>query len=172
MEADYHRHDMSNEVWELITPYLPGQRGQWGGIAEDNRRFINGVRWILRTGAPWRDLPPDYGKWKTVHTRFLRWRDNGFWEELLYIIISIGCKEFEWLFPDGTHIKVHPHGTGAVGGNQDMSRSKVLTRLNHARRPMGGSLPRYIWPWLRMVCRLDSLSQLVPLMIARRQSNC
>ena len=63
MEASYHRHDINDKVWALLEPHLPGQRGQWGGIAQDNRRFINAVFWILRTGAPWRDLPPDYGKW-------------------------------------------------------------------------------------------------------------
>ena len=56
-----HRHDISDEAWELIKPHMLGQRGQWGGIAEDNRRFINAVIWILRTGAPWRDLPAEYG---------------------------------------------------------------------------------------------------------------
>ena len=154
--ADYHRHDISDEVWAKLKPHLPGQRGQWGGIAQDNRRFINAVFWILRTGAPWRDLPPDYGKWGTVHQRFIRWRDSGFWEELLYIIISLDCKDFEWLMIDATHIKVHPHASGAIGGNQDMERTK------------GGSIPKYIWPWLRMVCQLDVLSQQVPLLIVQR----
>ena len=63
MEASYHRHDISDEMWSILEPHLPGQRGQWGGIAQDNRRFINAMFWILRTGSPWRDLPPDYGKW-------------------------------------------------------------------------------------------------------------
>ena len=45
-------------------PHLPGREGVWGGIAKDNRLFINAVFWILRTGAPWRDLPPDLGDWK------------------------------------------------------------------------------------------------------------
>ena len=57
------------KVWELIEPHLPGQRGQWDGIAQDNRRFINAVFWVLRTGAPWRDLLPDYGKWGSVHQK-------------------------------------------------------------------------------------------------------
>ena len=48
MEASYHRHDISDEVWTLLEPHLPGQRGQWGGIAQDNRRFINAVFWVLR----------------------------------------------------------------------------------------------------------------------------
>ena len=58
------RHDISDHLWALLEPHLPGQAGQWGGIAHDNRRFINGVLWILRTGAPWRDLPEVYGDWK------------------------------------------------------------------------------------------------------------
>ncbi len=62
MEETQHRHDISDKAWAILEPMLPGQRGQWGGIAEDNRRFINGTLWILRTEAPWRDLPPDYGK--------------------------------------------------------------------------------------------------------------
>ena len=51
MKEAYRRHDISDEVWELLRPQLPGQPGQWGGIAEDNRQYLNGVFWILRTGA-------------------------------------------------------------------------------------------------------------------------
>ena len=57
----YKRHDISDKVWEKISPNLPGRKGAWGRVAKDNRRFINAVFWILRTGAPWRDLPPSYG---------------------------------------------------------------------------------------------------------------
>jgi len=80
---NYHRHDLSDEAWEWLEGKLPGRRGMWGGIVQDNRRFINGVFWILRTGAPWRDLPPDYGDWKNTHRRFSRWRDKGIWEKPL-----------------------------------------------------------------------------------------
>ena len=59
------RHDISDAAWALLEPHLPGQSGQWGGVAKDNRLFINAVFWILRTGAPWRDLPQEYGKWGT-----------------------------------------------------------------------------------------------------------
>ena len=72
MDASYHCHDINDTVWALLELYLPGQRGQWGGIARDNRRFINAVFWVLRTGTPWRDLPPDYRKWGSVHQRFIR----------------------------------------------------------------------------------------------------
>ncbi len=98
MDASYHRHDINDKVWELLEPHLPGQRGQWGGIAQDNRRFINAVFWVLRTGAPWRDLPPDYGKWGSVHQRFIRWRRKGVWEKLLEILIDE--PDCEWLMID------------------------------------------------------------------------
>ena len=156
MTAHYHRHDISNEVWDLIEPLLPGQPGQWGGIAKDNRRFMNAVFWVLRTGAPWRDLPPDYGDWKNTHRRFCRWRDKGRWESILEALAQ--SPDYEWLMIDASHCKVHPHAAGAVGGNQDMDRTK------------GGLTPKYIWPWMRMVCRSELLLQAVPSLIASKLS--
>ena len=100
MTADYHRHDLSDEAWAILEPQLPGQVGQWGGIAEDNRRFIDAVFRILRTGAPWRDLPPDYGKWSSVHQRFRRWRDEGRWEKLLELLVD--DPDYEWLMIDAS----------------------------------------------------------------------
>jgi len=152
MSKEQHRHDVSDEVWAKIEIYFPGQRGQWGGIAHDNRRFFNGTCWILRTGAPWRDLPGDYGKFSSVHKRFKRFCDNGTWDKILEQLIDE--PDFEWLMIDASHCKVHPHAAGAIGGNQDMARTK------------GGSTPKYILPWMRMVCRSDSLSQRVPQRIA------
>ena len=154
MDNPQRRHDISDEAWALIEPHLPGQRGQWGGIAKDNRLFINAVFWILRTGAPWRDLPPEYGKWGTVHQRFIRWRDKRIWERLLEKLIDE--PDFEWLMIDATHCKVHPHAAGARGGNQGMGRTK------------GGSTAKYIWPWMRMVCQSELLPLLVPQRIAAK----
>ena len=57
----HRRHDISDKLWILLETHLPGGEGKVGRRATDNRRFINAVLWILRTGAPWRDLPPDYG---------------------------------------------------------------------------------------------------------------
>ena len=53
---------IDNKTWEKIAPHLKGRSGQYGGIAKDNRKFINAVVWILRIGASWRDFPPDYVK--------------------------------------------------------------------------------------------------------------
>ncbi|MDR0251124.1 MAG: IS5 family transposase, partial [Burkholderiales bacterium] len=122
MKPSHQRHDISDNVWGLLEPRLLGRKGTWGENARDNRQFINAVFWILRTGAPWRDLPPDYGDWKNTHRRFCRWRDKGVWEGLLEALIDEA--DFEWLMIDASHIKVHPHAAGVRGGNQDMERNK------------------------------------------------
>ena len=150
----HRRHDISDKIWEILKPLLPGSEGCVGRPASDNRLFINAVFWVLRTGAPWRDLPPDYGDWKNTHRRFCRWRDRGVWERLLEALIIE--PDYEWLMIDASHCKVHPHAAGAIGGNQAMSRTK------------GGSTPRYTWPWMRMVCRSELLLQKVPELIARK----
>ncbi len=154
MLAAHRRHDISDHVWSLLESRLPGRKGVWGGIARDNRTFINAVFWILRTGAPWRDLPPDFGDWKNTHRRFCRWRDKGIWEKLLEQLVDDA--DYEWLMIDASHIKVHPHAAGARGGNRDMS----VTR--------GGSTPSCIWPWMRLVCRSEFLLRKVPELIAHR----
>ena len=150
----HRRHDITDRLWTLLEPHLPGRSGHVGRPASDNRRFINAVFWILRTGAPWRDLPVDLGDWKNTHRRFCRWRDKGMWEKLLDVVIDE--PDYEWLMIDASHCKVHPHAAGAQGGNQQMSRTK------------GGSTQNYIWPWMRMVCRLESLLQKVPARIAKK----
>ena len=71
------RHDISDKIWNLLSFHLPGKKGSVGRPASNNRLFINAVFWILRTGAPWRDLPPDYGDWKNTQRRYCRWRDRG-----------------------------------------------------------------------------------------------
>ena len=154
MAAAHRRHDISDKLWNKLSPHLPGGSGKVGRRAEDNRRFLDAVLWILRTGAPWRDLPPDLGGWKNTHRRFCRWRDRGIWEGLLEQVMDE--PDLEWLMIDASHIKVHPHAAGARGGNQEMGRTK------------GGSTQNYIWPWMRMVCRSERLLRQVPQLIARK----
>ncbi len=150
----HRRHDISDQVWNLLEPHLPGSKGLWGGRAKDNRQFINAVFWILRTGAPWRDLPPDYGGWSNTHRRVIRWRDKGIWESILEKLVN--NPNFEWLMIDASHIKVHQHAVGARGGNQDMGRTK------------GGSIVRYTWSWMRLVIRSEYLLHQVPQQIVRK----
>ena len=156
MTASHRRHDISDKPWRLLEPHLPGRQGAWGGIARDNRLFINAVFWVMRTGSPWRDLPPDLGDWRHTHRCFIRWRDKGIWEQLLDIVID--DPDYEWLMLDASHCKVHPHAAGAVGGNQAMSRTK------------GGSTPSCIWPWTRGAGRFGLSSHQGPGQIVKRQA--
>ena len=77
------RYDLTDTQWERLPPLLPPQKPHTGRPAVDHRRIINGILWLLRTGAPWRDLPERYGPWSTVASRFDRWRKAGSWERLL-----------------------------------------------------------------------------------------
>ena len=66
------RYELSAAQWHRVESFLPGRLGWVGVTAKDNRTFVNGVRWVLCSGAPWKDLSPGYGNWKSVHKRFTR----------------------------------------------------------------------------------------------------
>jgi len=149
----HRRYDISDKLWNKIAPLLPERKGKGGRPSDDSRTFINAVFWILRTGAPWRDLPPDYGNWNSIAKRFRRWVKQGVWGSILETLLGDYDNEFEWLIIDASHVKVHPHGCGAVGGNQDMGRTK------------GGLTPKYTLPWMRMVVSSEYLLHRVPQMI-------
>jgi transposase len=74
------RHELTDEQFKKIELILPGRKGYVGVTAKDNRNFINGVLWIFKTGAPWRDLPERYGHWKNIHRRFSRWARAGIFD--------------------------------------------------------------------------------------------
>jgi transposase len=105
---------LTDVQWERIAPLLPGKKGDPGRAGEDNRRFVEGVLWIVRTGAPWRDLPDCFGKWFSVWKRFRRWALSGVFERLFQTLS--GEPDFEYALIDGTIVKVHRHATGAKGG--------------------------------------------------------
>jgi transposase len=108
------RRVLSDSQWNRIAPELPGKQGDPGRTGKDNRLFLEAVLWIARTGAPWRDLPEAFGKWKTVYTRFSRWAGKGIWESLFNKMAEE--PDFEYVIVDGTIVRVHQHGTGARGG--------------------------------------------------------
>lgn len=128
----HHRHDISDELWARIAPVFPDSNGKPGRPAGDNRRFFNAVLWIMRSGAPWRALPPDYGHWNSVFVRFRRLAKAGFWTRLAKLFTD--CPDFEWIMIDASHIKVHQHGMGAPGGTEDAGRTKggINTKLHAA----------------------------------------
>jgi transposase len=105
---------LTDAQWQRIAPLLPGKKGDPGRSGDDNRRSLEGILWIVRTGAPWRDLPKHFGKWFTVWKRFRRWALNGVFERVFKALS--GEPDMEYALIDGTIVKVHRHGTGAKGG--------------------------------------------------------
>ena len=82
--------DLSDANWSILEPLLPPQKPKRGRPNSDHRRIINGILWILRTGAPWRDLPRRYGPVGTVSSRFYRWRASGVWDRVLAALAGRG----------------------------------------------------------------------------------
>ena len=78
--------DLTNEEWEKIAPLLPPQKPKVGRPASDHRRIVNGILWVVRTGASWRRLPARYGSWRTVASRFYRWRKQGLCDRIFAAI--------------------------------------------------------------------------------------
>ncbi|WP_059369776.1 IS5/IS1182 family transposase [Treponema endosymbiont of Eucomonympha sp.] len=115
-----HRHDISDEARERIKELLPGQAGKRGGAAKGSRLFINAAAQQTRTGAPWRDIPPEFGNWNSIHKRFCRWRDKGIWKRLADAAIGEPAGDIRMI--DSTYIKAHADACGAHGGTQDISR--------------------------------------------------
>ena len=122
---------MSDEEWGFFEPFLI-ERGPKRGRPPGNHRLVlDGVFWIGRTGAPWRDLPEFFGKWGSVYRQFRRWTLSGVWDVLLQALNDTGAGQDSVQMIDSTVIRAHQHAAGAKGG----LRAKVLAARAVASRP-------------------------------------
>lgn len=133
------RHEISDCQWEAIKDLLPGQEGDPGGTAADNRLFINAILWIAKTGAPWRDLPDRFGKWNSVFQRFSRWCKAGVFSKILEHLQNL---DLEVLMLDSTIIRAHQHAAGAEDSNPEAealgrSRGGFSTKIHVACDGLG-----------------------------------
>ena len=120
------RGDLTDTQWARLQPLLPPQRrgkGTKGGRPRnDDRQMINGMLWILRTGAPWDDLPERYGKRSTVSTRYYRWIAQGIWDRIYDAVKAqadaAGDLDWEVHQVDATVVRAHQHAAGAKKGTQ------------------------------------------------------
>jgi transposase len=137
---------ISDEQWAVLAPVFVAatRRGPKG---RDNRVFLEATRWILRTGAPWRDLPIEFGRWNGVYRRFRRWAVAGRWEAIRE---ALGRTSAGLSLIDSTIVKAHPHAAGALrrtGGQagEALGRSRGgLTTKIHAAVSERGELLRFI----------------------------
>jgi transposase len=111
-----HRYQLSDTQWETVREFLPanGRRGkQW----QDHRRILDGVLWALSDGGPWRNMPAEFGKWKTVYERFRRWSQEGLWDEILAELqvrkAVTGVIDWDLFAIDGTVVRAHQSAAGA-----------------------------------------------------------
>jgi transposase len=120
-QDDGGRGDLTAQQWEKLGPLLPPQKAWTGQPAADHRRVVNGILWLHRTGAPWRDIPAKrYGNHRTISSRFYRWRQAGIWQKIWESLMQQaeleGSIDWEVSFVDSTIVRAHQHAAGAKGG--------------------------------------------------------
>jgi transposase len=108
------RYELTEAQWARIAAMLPGKVSDPGRSGRDNRLFVNGCLWVLRSGAHWRDLPERYGKWKTLHKRFTRWAKAGVWDEVFAALIK--DRDNQYLMLDSTIVRAHQQAATGKGG--------------------------------------------------------
>jgi len=108
------RYELSDTQWHKIEGFLPGRADTVGVTAKDNRTFVNGVLWVLRSGAHWKDMPERYGNWKSAHKRFTRWAKAGIWERIFKVLLD--DRKNEWVMIDSTIVRAHQQAICGKGG--------------------------------------------------------
>ena len=105
---------VSDMLWRRLEPRLPGKISDAGATAKDNRLFLEAVLWRVRTGSPWRDLPPAFGRWNSQFRRFRRWAKADIFKSLFRDMSN--DPDLEYALIEGTIAQVHQKATGAKGG--------------------------------------------------------
>ncbi|MGI9383411.1 MAG: IS5 family transposase [Methyloligellaceae bacterium] len=142
------RYELSDQQWQQICELVPGKAGDPGRSGRDNRLFVNGVLWVLRSGAHWHDLPPRYGKWKSVHKRFTRWAEAGVWERIFATLTA--DPDNDYLMLDSTLVRAHQQAANRKRGdrNQALGRSRggLTTKIHLAADARGRPLRVLLTP--------------------------
>ena len=135
------RYKLCDYEWGIIKLMLPNKPR---GIPRvDDRRILNGIFWVLRSGAPWRDLPKRYGPHTTCYNRFVRWRQAGVWDQIMNALAAAHDAAVQMI--DTSVVRVHQHGA-CIGGNreQQMERSRggLTSKIHAVRRRWPAGAPR------------------------------
>ncbi len=127
------QHDLTNEEWNAIRHFLPTAKKKTRGRPwADHRLVINGILWILHTGSPWRDLPSEFGKWKTVYNRFRRWVHAGLWNHIFQRLVNrcdqLGKIDRKVWCIDGSVIRAHRCASGQLPQSEENDELAALGR--------------------------------------------
>ena len=120
------RYELTDDEWNRVAPLLPPENsGKQGRPSKCNRTILNGIVWIARSGAPWRDLPERYGAWQTVYSRFRKWIEDGILDNI-FRVLSLEAELTE-LSIDASIVQAHQHSAGAKkGGHQTKLDTAVV----------------------------------------------
>lgn len=122
---------MEDPEWVFFEQFITAIRGRGGRPASDHRSVLDGIFWIARTGAQWRDLPEEFGKWSSVYRQYRRWTLAGLWELMLETLNESGARPAQVQMIDSTIIRAHHQAAGAKGG----LKKKVLAVQKVVLRP-------------------------------------
>ena len=122
---------MSDQEWAFLEPFVTSTGPRCGRPTSDHRLVLDGIFWIARTGAPWRDLPDYFGKWSSGYRQFRRWSLSGLWDTMLEALNAGGTDHQSVQMVDSTVIRTHQHGAGGKGGlkNKILAVRAVAYRL-------------------------------------------
>ncbi len=125
---------MSDEEWAFFEPFVIETGPRRGRRPKGHRLVLDGVFWIARTGAAWRDLDDHFGKWNSVYQQFRRWTLAGTWDVLLAALNDSGEGRDSLQMIDSTIVRAHQHAAGAQKKRQALG-AKVLAARAVASRP-------------------------------------
>ena len=108
------RNLISDDEWTFFEGFIRAVRHPNGRKPAGHHLVLDGIFWIARTGAPWRDLPEEFGKWSSVYRQFRRWALPGLWEDILDALNHAGIAPDKLQMVDSTVIRTHHHAAGAV----------------------------------------------------------
>ena len=121
---------LTDAQWARLAALLPPEKPATGRPAKPHRAVVEAILWVLRTGAPWRDLPEEHGSWSTAASRFYRWRIAGIWDRVLAALQADADArgDLDWLLHhlDGSVVRAHQHAAGAKGGTHQQKRSGAV----------------------------------------------
>jgi transposase len=157
------RYELTDEQWALIEPLLPQRTATTGRKPKDPRQTLNGIVWILHSGAPWRDLPEGYGPWQTVYEHYYNWRDDGVFDRILSALqIRLdrqGRIDWDLWCIDGSSVRAARAAGGAAKKASSNTRKSPKTTLWAAREADGAA--NSTWLLTTEACPWRSKSRLV-----------